>query len=64
MLLIYREYHNYDQKEFALMVGMHPTYYGRVERGESSISLDKQQNIAEALNIPISKLFKMAEGVE
>ena len=64
MLRVYREGHDYDQKEFALILGMHYTYYGRVERGENSISLDKQQKISEALNLPISELFRMAERLD
>lgn len=33
------------------------SYYGKVERGEKAITIQKLSQISEALNIPISELF-------
>ena len=49
-----------SQEDFADKLGINRTYYGNVERGENSISMDKLQQIAEALETPLSHLMKKA----
>lgn len=57
-LRIYREAKELSQSEFAEMCGISRAYYGRIERGEHSISVDLCYKISTALAIHISDLFK------
>ena len=50
-----------SQEEFADSIGINRTYYGNLERGENSISIDKLQKISIALHVPLSQLFKQIE---
>lgn len=55
----FRKGRKYSQAMFAEeILGMDATYYGRIERGEHSISIEKCQQIAEALNIRVVDLFQ------
>jgi len=51
----------YSQEGFADACGVHRTYMGSVERGETNISLDKLETIARTLGIPLSRLFAETE---
>jgi transcriptional regulator with XRE-family HTH domain len=51
----------FSQEAFADAVGVHRTYMGAVERGETNISLDNVIRIAEGLAIKVSTLFAEAE---
>lgn len=51
----------YSQEAYADLFGINRTYYGKVERGENSISIDKLQQISEGLGIPLSELIKNTE---
>lgn len=53
----YREGRNLNQDEFAALCGISRAYYGRIERGEHSLTVEKCHRIASALNIHISDLF-------
>lgn len=53
----YREGRNMSQEEFAELCDISRAYYGRIERGEHSVTVEKCQQIAEALNIRIADLF-------
>jgi len=53
----FREAHDYSQESFAEICGISRAYYGRIERGEHSATLDKCQKIATALGVHISELF-------
>jgi len=53
----FRESKNMSQEEFAQICGISRAYYGRIERGEHSITLDKCFFISEALGLHISELF-------
>lgn len=53
----YREGRNMSQEEFAALCGISAAYYGRIERGEHSMTLDKCQKIASALNVRVADLF-------
>ena len=50
-----------SQEAFADKFEINRTYYGKVERGENSISIDKLQNISIKLDKPLSELMKLAE---
>ena len=50
------------QKKFAEMCRLHQTYISDIEWFQRSISLENIQKIADALEIPIYKLFIDMEG--
>lgn len=54
----YRESRNFSQAEFSELCNISRAYYGRIERGEHSITIEKCQKIAEALNIRLADLFE------
>lgn len=47
-----------SQENFATMCGITRAYYGRIERGEHSMTIETCQKIADALDIPLYLLFK------
>lgn len=53
-----------SQEAFADKIGINRTYYGNLERGENSISIDRLQKISQALGIPLSELFKQVEKIQ
>ncbi len=52
-----REGRNMTQEEFAELCEISRAYYGRVERGEHSITLELCQKISEATGLSFSELF-------
>lgn len=54
----FREANGYSQWEFAEICEISRAYYGRLERGEHSITLDTCAKISQALGIHISELFE------
>jgi len=53
-----RESRNMTQEKFALYCDISRAYYGRLERGEHSITLDLCKKIADAFGISLSELFE------
>lgn len=53
-----REGRNMTQEEFAEYCNVSRAYYGRIERGEHSVTLDVCQKISEATGISLSELFE------
>jgi transcriptional regulator with XRE-family HTH domain len=53
----YRNLLGLSQEEFAEKAGLHRTYISAVECGKRSISLDNIKKIADALEVPVYKLF-------
>lgn len=53
-----RDGRNLSQDKFAELCGISRAYYGRLERGEHSATLDQCQKISEATGISISELFE------
>jgi transcriptional regulator with XRE-family HTH domain len=51
----------YSQESFADRCGVHRTYMGAVERGETNISLDNLERISRALNLSAGELLMDAE---
>ena len=51
----------YSQESFADRCGVHRTYMGSVERGETNISLDNIERIARALRLTPAQLLAEAE---
>ena len=54
----HREGRGYNQIEFAELCGLSRAYYGRIERGEHSLTIEKCQLIASALQIRLADLFE------
>lgn len=55
---VYREEQGYNQDEFAEECQLSRAYYGRIERGEHSITIDTCQKISKTLGISLSQLFE------
>lgn len=53
-----RECRQMTQEEFAEFCEISRAYYGRIERGEHSVTLELCQKISEATGIPLSELFE------
>lgn len=49
------------QEEMAHRTSINPTYYSKLERGENNAGVDKLSAIAKELDIPLSRLFILAE---
>lgn len=57
-LRLFREAKGLSQADFAELCNISRAYYGRIERGEHSITLDLCYKISTNLGIHISDLFK------
>ncbi len=53
----YREGRNWTQEIFAAKCNISRAYFGRIERGEHSATIDQCKKIADALEIPLYMLF-------
>jgi transcriptional regulator with XRE-family HTH domain len=52
----------YSQEGFADKCGVHRTFMGTVERGESNLSFQNIVKVATTLGVPLSKLFSELES--
>jgi transcriptional regulator with XRE-family HTH domain len=52
----------YSQESFADKCGVHRTFMGTVERGESNLSFQNIARVAATLGVPLSTLFQDLEG--
>jgi transcriptional regulator with XRE-family HTH domain len=52
----------YSQEAFADKCGVHRTFMGTVERGESNLSFQNIAKVATTLGVPLSILFKDLEA--
>lgn len=52
-----------SRQALAEKAGLHQTYTGMIENGKSNPSLDTASSLAEALEIPLSKLIAEAEKI-
>jgi len=57
-----RTEHGYSQEAFADKCGVHRTFMGTVERGESNLSFQNIAKVATTLGVPLSTLFLNLEG--
>ncbi len=53
-----REGRNLSQEQLAELCHISRAYFGRVERGEHSLTIEKCQLIANALNVRLADLFE------
>lgn len=51
-----RKQQRYTQKEIAVMAGLNPNYYAKVERGDGVPSLKTLYKIAKALKVSITDI--------
>lgn len=51
-----------SQEELGARTGLHRTYIGRVERGETNATLENIAILATALGAPLSELFAPFDG--
>jgi putative transcriptional regulator len=47
------------QKDFAEFLGMEQQDYNRIENNKKQVSLETALQIAQKLNIPVEKIFKL-----
>jgi transcriptional regulator with XRE-family HTH domain len=52
----------YSQEAFADKCGVHRTFMGTVERGESNLSFQNIAKVATTLGVQLSTLFRDLEG--
>lgn len=52
----------YSQEGFADKCGVHRTFMGTVERGESNLSFSNTAKVAATLGVSLSALFRDLEG--
>jgi transcriptional regulator with XRE-family HTH domain len=52
----------YSQEGFADKCGVHRTFMGTIERGESNLSFQNIVKVAMTLGVSLSKLFSELEG--
>ena len=57
----HREKQGHSQEGFASLAGVHRTYMSSIERGKVQVSIRIAQDLAIALNLPLSKIFREIE---
>lgn len=58
-----REKQGISQEAFAVKTGIHRTYVSSIELGKVQISIRIAQQLADALEIPLSTIWKRIEKV-
>lgn len=56
-----RSEREFTQEKLALEAGLHRTFVAHVERGARNISLDKIEQLATALGVPVFVLLKESD---
>jgi len=46
-----------SQEQLAELADLHRTFIGRIERGETNVTLENIKRLAKGLNVPLVKLF-------
>lgn len=57
-----REKQGISQEAFAVQAGVHRTYVSSIELGKVQVSIRVAQQLADALGVPLSKLWKKTEN--
>ena len=57
----YREKLGLSQEAFADLAGIHRTYVSSVERGKVQVSIGIAEQLAKALQVPLSRLWRDLE---
>jgi transcriptional regulator with XRE-family HTH domain len=58
----FRERRGLSQEEFAAKAGIHRTYVSSIERGKVQISIAIAQKVANALEVPLSRIWRTIES--
>lgn len=61
VIRFYREKQDCSQERFAERAGIHRTYVSSIELGKVQVSIAVAQKLAEALELPLSKIWKEVE---
>jgi len=56
-----REQKGISQEAFAGLAGVHRTYMSSIERGKVQVSISIAQKLADALETPLSRIFRDIE---
>ena len=59
-----RKEQGFSQETFAFEAGIDRRYMSDIENGKRNISLDILERVCQKLNLKISELFVVAEGME
>ncbi len=59
-----REKQGISQEDFAEKAGIHRTYVSSIELGKVQISIAVAHKLAEALGVPLSKIWKEIEAIQ
>jgi transcriptional regulator with XRE-family HTH domain len=57
-----RESTGISQEAFAVKAGIHRTYVSSIELGKVQVSIGIAEQLAKALDVPLSKLWKVIES--
>lgn len=57
----HREGQGLSQEAFADLAGIHRTYVSSIERGKVQVSIGIAQQLAEALGVPLSRIWRELE---
>jgi transcriptional regulator with XRE-family HTH domain len=57
----HRERSKLSQEDFADKAGIHRTYVSSIELGKVQVSIGVAQQLAEALGVPLSRIWKEIE---
>lgn len=60
----YRRKRKYTQGQLAEKVGVDRTHMGNIEQARSGASLDVVFRLADALEVPVSRLFEYRDGTD
>ena len=60
----FREKQGISQEAFAEKAGIHRTYVSAIELGKVQVSIVIAQKLADALNLPLSKIWKELEAIK
>lgn len=60
----FRQQSDLSQERLAELASCDATYLGEIERGERNASIEVIKRIADALQIPLSKLFEKVDGID
>ncbi len=58
-----REMQKWSQEEMAEKMGMSPSGYAKIERGENSVNIERLEQIAQIFNIDVADLTSQEKGI-
>lgn len=61
VIRFFREKQGHSQEAFADMAGIHRTYMSSIELGKVRVSIAIAERLADALELPLSKVWKEVE---